>query len=91
MQLLCRNRVTDYREWRLVFDSHAPAQREAGLRLIHLWREVGDPENVFFLFEVDDEQRARAFLDDPAAAEAGRASGVLDGDYHFLDAGTSDR
>lgn len=84
MHLLCRNRVADFRKWKAVFDSHASAQREAGLRLVHLWRDVDEPNNVFFLFEVDDEKKARAFLNDPAAAEAGRASGVLDGEYHFL-------
>lgn len=85
MHLLCRNRVTDFPRWKAVFDSHAAAQRNAGLHLLDLWRDVEDPDNVFFLFAVADERKARSFLNDPAAEEAGRASGVLDGEYHFLE------
>ena len=45
-----------------------------------------NPDNVFFLFEVASLERAQAFISDPAAAEAGKISGVLDGEYHFLEA-----
>ncbi len=85
--MLCRNRVDDFARWKKVFDSHAEAHRAAGLRLLNLWRAVEDPNNVFFLFEVSAIERARAFISDPAAAEAGRTSGVLDGEYHFLESG----
>ena len=90
MHLLCRNRVVDFRKWKAIFDSHVSAQQDSGLRLVRLWREIGEPDNVFFLFEVDDEEKARAFLNDPAAAEAGRTSGVLDGECHFLVNDTGD-
>jgi hypothetical protein len=83
--MLCRNRVTDFTKWKDAFDSHAPAHREAGLRLANLWRSVEEPDNVFFMFEVADLERARAFIGDPAAAEAGKAAGVIDGEYHFLE------
>jgi hypothetical protein len=48
--MLCRNRVSDFRRWRRVFFSHAPAHRAAGLHLRSLWREIGKPNEVFFLF-----------------------------------------
>ena len=83
--LLCRNRVSDFSKWKAVFTSHAQAHRDAGLQLRALWRAVGDPDNVFFLFEVTDRGLARAFISNPAAAEAAAASGVLEGEYHFLE------
>ena len=83
--MLCRNRVRDFATWKRVFDSHTEAHRAAGLRLLHLWREVGDDGNVFFLFRVEDLDRARAFVTDPAAAEAGREAGVVDGEIWYLD------
>jgi hypothetical protein len=83
--MLCRNRVADFAKWRGVFASHAQAHRDAGLRLMNLWRDVAEPNNVFFLFEVTNLDKARAFISNPAAAEAGKASGVLDGEYHFLE------
>ncbi|MBZ5535598.1 MAG: hypothetical protein LAO31_06550 [Acidobacteriia bacterium] len=83
--LLCRNRVVDYSKWKAVLDSHADAHRESGLHLKELWQDIERPENVFFVFEVDSLEKARAFINTPGAAEAGRASGVLDGEYHFLE------
>ena len=83
--MLCRNRVADFAKWKAVFASHAQAHRAAGLRLMNLWRGLEDANNVFFLFEVTDMAKARAFIGNPAAAEAAKASGVLEGEYHFLE------
>ena len=83
--LLCRNRVSDFSKWKAVFTSHAQAHRDAGLELRSLWRAVEDPNNVFFLFEVTDAGLARAFISNPSAAQAAEASGVLEGEYHFIE------
>ncbi len=88
-ELLCRNRVEDYARWRKLFDTNAPAAREAGLQLTDLWRGMEDPNNIFFLFRVSSVDRARTFIEDPAEAEVGAAAGVLDGEYHFLEKGTT--
>jgi hypothetical protein len=82
--LFCRNRVADFSVWKAAFDAHAPAHREAGLSLTHLWRDIQDSNTVFFLFDVANLERARAFTSDPAGADAGRLAGVLDGEFHFL-------
>jgi hypothetical protein len=87
--LLCRNRVSDFAKWKSVFDSHAQAHRDAGLHLKNLCCEVEEPNNVLFLFDVTDTKRARAFISNPAAAEAAKTSGVLDGKYHFLASSTT--
>jgi hypothetical protein len=39
------------------------------------------------VFEVESLDKARAFINDPAAAEAEKTSGVLDREYHFLESG----
>ncbi len=83
--MLCQNRVSDFSKWKAVFDSHAQAHRAAGLHLRGLWRDVEEPNNVFFVFEVTNLDNARAFISAPAAAEAGKTSGVLEGEYHFLE------
>lgn len=86
--MLCRNRVKDFKKWKAVFDSHLSAHGDAGIRLTNLWRSIEEPNNVFFMFEVSDIDRARAFINDPSAAEAGEISGVLDGEIHFVESGT---
>jgi hypothetical protein len=86
--MLCRNRVASVARWRRVFDSHASAHRAAGLILKGLWRDAERPTELFFLFEVRDMRKARAFISAPNAADAARESGVRDGEYHFVrDAG----
>lgn len=83
--MLCRNRVADFARWRAVFASHAPAHREAGLRLVNMWRGVEDPNDVFFSFEVASMEKAREFIGNPEAAKAAETSGVIDGEYHFVE------
>ena len=83
--MLCRNRVADFSRWKAVFSSHAEAHRHAGLRLLNLWRSVAEPNNVFFLFEVASVEKAQEFISNPEAAKAGEASGVLEGEYHFVE------
>jgi hypothetical protein len=83
--MLCRNKVANYAKWKRGFDAHTAAHREAGLKLVHLWRDVDDSNNVFFLFEVSSMKKAKAFIGAPEAAEAGKKFGVLDGEIHFID------
>lgn len=83
--LLCRNRVADFAQWKAVFSSHAQAHQDAGLQLAGIWRSIEEPNNVFFMFEVADIEEAREFISDPEAAKAGEVSGVLDGEFHFIE------
>lgn len=82
--MLCRYRVRDFARWKHVFDTHADAHRNAGLKLVHLWQSDDNLNHVFFLFEVDDVQRARTFVNAPDAADAAREAGVIEGDIHFF-------
>ena len=83
--MLCRNRVADFSQWKAVFASHAGVAQEAGLRLVNIWRSVDEPNNVFFMFEVASMDKAREFIGNPEAAKAGEASGVVDGECHFVE------
>ncbi len=83
--MLCRNRVADFARWRAVFASHEAAHQNAGLRLV--WLGVEEQKNVFFLFEVASMEKARQFIGDPAAGKAAEASGVIEGEYHFVEDG----
>jgi hypothetical protein len=83
--MLCRNRVRDFDAWQRVFVSHAAAHRDAGLDLVRLWRALDEPNNVFFLFELHDLERARAFVSAPGNEQIAEVAGVLDGEIHYLD------
>ena len=85
MKMMCRTRVENFDRWFGVFRSHENAHREAGLALELLAREKGDPDNIFFVFEIRNLDLAIAFLESPESAEAGKNAGVIDGEYHFVD------
>ena len=83
--LLCRNRVADFQKWKVVLDSQSQSHKAAGMRLRDLWRDLSDQRNVYFVFEVDNADKARAFISNPAWIAAGKSAGVLDDEYHFLE------
>ena len=83
--MIVRNRVADFDTWKSIFDAQDEAGRAAGLRLVSLWRDVEDPNNVFFILEVASIERAKAFVNDPESAKVGEASGVIDGEYHLVE------
>jgi uncharacterized protein (TIGR02246 family) len=83
--MFCRNRVADFAIWKPIFDSYAEAQRQAGLHLKELWREVDDVDNVFVLFDTESVDRANAFLTEGEGAGVGEAAGVLEAEFHFLE------
>ena len=47
-------------------------------------RSVDEPNEAFFLLEVQDRGRAEAFMNTPEAASVGNEAGVIEGDYHLL-------
>ena len=85
VKMLLRNRVKDYDHWRKIFDGEGSPGENAGLHLLDLWRDLDDSNNVFFMFEVADVERARVFLADPHSAEVGETAGVIDGEFHFIE------
>ena len=85
MVLLVRNRVQDVDRWKRVFDAQAAAGTAAGLTVLHVWRSVDAPDQVFFLLHVEDRERAEAYMASPEAAAVGVQAGALDGEVHLLD------
>ncbi len=83
--MLCRNRVRDYEVWKRIFDSHASAHRAAGMNLIRLWRAVDEPNNIFFLFEISDIEKAKKPMCLCWTAKKLVGAGVLDGEIHYVE------
>ena len=84
-RMLCRNKVKDFEIWKPIFDENLEGAREAGLNLENLWRSVDDPEEVFFIFTIDDLDAANGFTSSPEAAETGERSGVIGGDCWIVE------
>ena len=75
--LLVKHKVADFVKWRKVFDSHAEAQRDSGLHILNVMRDVDDPDLVVLLFTVEDRGKAMAFTKAPSAREAGEEASVI--------------
>ncbi|MCZ6640056.1 MAG: hypothetical protein O7F71_00645 [Gammaproteobacteria bacterium] len=86
MQLLVRNKVKDFSTWYAYFEEDSDAAAEYGLTLAGIWQTSDDPNNVFFLLDVADVDRADAFMARPESREIGVKSGVIDGEFHYVEA-----
>lgn len=84
MQLLVRNRVKDFEIWRRYFDADREVAAAYGIQTRDLWRSTDDPNDVFFVLNVEDRARADAFMARPESARIGELAGVLDGEIHYL-------
>ena len=88
MQLLVRNKIKDFSKWHVYFEEDSAAAAEYGVTLAGLWRTVDDPNNVFFILDIEDIDRANAFMERPESQEIGEKSGVIDGEFHYIEAVT---
>jgi len=57
--------IGDYTKWRAGFDKAAPFRERAGMKNVHIYRDVDDPAAVLIWSDVDDLARARTILDGP--------------------------
>jgi len=48
-------------------------------------RATDTPDTAFLVFEITDLAKAKAFINAPEAKQAGQESGVLEGEYHFVE------
>ena len=85
MQLLVRNKVKDFSKWYAYFEEDSAAASQYGVTLAHLWQSANDPNDVFFVLDVEDVDRANAFMARPESRDIGVTSGVIDGEFHYLE------
>jgi hypothetical protein len=69
--ILGRHKVDDVEAWKRVMEADRQQHLGMGLHFEEVWSNVDDPREIFFIFEVDDLDRARAGL---------KAAGALDPD-----------
>ena len=61
--------VDNLDEWKKVIESDKKAHQEAGLRFSKVWKNVDNPKQIFFLFEVEDLNIAKSFLQKAGALD----------------------
>ena len=85
LTMMVSNRVEDYDKWKAIFDAQGPLGQESGLVVTNLWRDIEDPNNIFFTLSVSDLDKAKRFLADPNSEDVGKQSGVIEGEAYFVE------
>lgn len=66
----------DFLDWKKRFEAGAAARKDAGCRGVRRFRNVEDPDEVIVIFDWDDHDKARRFIDSNARLIAERDAGA---------------
>lgn len=55
--------------WKQAIESDKASHKEAGLQFKRLWKNVDNPAEIFFLFEVENLKKAKSFLQQAGALD----------------------
>jgi hypothetical protein len=77
VHMLVRHKVEDFGKWKPNYDGHQEARAAAGLKELHLWHNLDDPNEIVLLFEVSEVEKARAFAESKDLKERMAAAGVI--------------
>jgi heme-degrading monooxygenase HmoA len=84
--LLIRHKVSDFSKWKPAYDSHSTVRQDAGLKEVHLLRNIDDPTEVVLLFQAEDLQKVKDFTASADLRERMQDAGVIDKpDIYFLE------
>ncbi|MGZ7136337.1 MAG: cyclase [Methanobacterium sp.] len=61
--VLIINKIEDYDKWRSVYDENEPNRRDNGSKGAHVFRNPDNSKEVVILFEWDDIDKARKFIE----------------------------
>lgn len=81
--VLIRHTVKDYDHWKARFDANSATRAAFTSKKGHIFRDEGNPSMVTVLVHFEDAQKAHAFAESPALAEAMQESGV-EGETAFI-------
>ncbi len=76
VHMLVRHQVTNFEAWKKAYDENAGARKAAGLKELHLWRNIENSSDVMLLFEAADLNKAKKFIMSKDLAGSMTRSGV---------------
>ena len=76
--VIVKHKSENYDNWKPVFDEHGTVRREHGAAGHTLYRSYDNPNEVDVVNWFNDAAGARAFIGDPATAEAMKRAGVIE-------------
>jgi heme-degrading monooxygenase HmoA len=82
--MLVRHRVADYSTWKPEFDEHGITRKSYGSMSEQLFRNADDQNECIMLFEWDNLEHARRFMESDDLRAAMQRGGVIDQDVQYL-------
>ncbi len=76
VHMLVQHKVEEFGKWKPIYDGHQEARAAAGLKDLHLWHNIDDPNEIVLLFEISNVEKAKAFVQSPDLKERMAAAGV---------------
>ena len=73
-----RHTVTDYANWRPIFDADESRRQASGATGVNqIYRDFADPNTITLVLEWDNAENANKFVHDPALGEVMQKAGVV--------------
>lgn len=74
--VLIRHKVADYGKFKPEYEAALSMREGAGLKELHFWRNIDDPNEVVILFHVSDVAKAKELTGSSELKERMQADGV---------------
>lgn len=85
IQVLVHHEVTDYQNWRAVFDSAIDFRQRGGERACRVFRQAGNPNDLTLLFEWEDLGKAQLYMNSEELRKKMQQAGVVGNpEIHYL-------
>ena len=84
MQMIVHQQVTSFSAWKSAFDADAEARSQAGLTVLQVWKDADSDTHAFFLLDVNDRDKAQAWLDRSDALSSDDGKTVTSSSAYFL-------
>ena len=85
MQIISHYFVTGFDAWKTAFDADAESRRTAGLTVLQVWKAADSDTHAFTLMEVNDRDRAQAWIDRSDALHSDDADTVEKSSHYFIE------
>ena len=85
MQLFVRNRVENFEVWHELFWAGIERGKQYGLTFAKMWRDTEDPNNVFFVLDIESVEQTNAFMASSESQETGEQARILDSEFYYLE------
>lgn len=85
IQVLVHHQVADYQNWRRAFDSAIDFRHAGGECACRVFRTTGNPNDLTLLFEWEDLDRARGYMNSEELRKKMKQAGVVGApEIHYL-------